>query len=87
MPTAADLNGDGFVGSADLDIVRGHWGERVTPGDLLSGDPSWDGVVDSHDLDLVRAQWGTGTMPVPEPGGVLLVLCGFMFAALRFRGR
>ena len=37
-----DLNGDGYVGSADLDIVRGHWGQTVPSGDLMHGDPSGD---------------------------------------------
>ena len=32
-----DLNGDGSVRSADLDIVRANWGQTVTPGDLASG--------------------------------------------------
>ena len=35
-----DLNDDGFVGGDDLDIVRSFWGQTVTAGDLLSGDPS-----------------------------------------------
>ena len=35
-----DLNGDGQVGSADLDIVRAAWGETVFPGTWASGDPS-----------------------------------------------
>lgn len=63
-----DLNGDGLVGSADLDLVRAHWGASVTPGDLLSGDISADGSVGSADLDIVRANWGNGPAAVPEPG-------------------
>ena len=53
-----DLNGDGMVGSADLDIVRANWGQTVSPGSLTDGDPSGDGVVGSADLDVVRANWG-----------------------------
>ncbi len=53
-----DLNGDGVVGSADLDIVRAHWGATVSPGDLTQGDATGDGTVGSADLDLVRANWG-----------------------------
>ena len=53
-----DLNGDGYVGSADLDIVRSHWNDIVPPGSLLDGDPSGDGKVGSADLDIVRANWG-----------------------------
>ena len=69
-----DLNGDGSVGSADLDIVRGHWGESVTPGDAAAGDPSGDGSVGSGDLDIVRANWGsTAAAAVPEPGCAVLL--------------
>ena len=62
-PLPGDLNGDRFVGSADLDIVRANWGATVTPGDLLHGDPSGNGIVNSADLDIVRANWGAGTQP------------------------
>ena len=53
-----DLNDDGLVSSADLDIVRSHWGETVTAGDLSMGDASGDGTVNSADLDVVRAKLG-----------------------------
>ena len=73
-----DLNGDGFVGGADLDIVRSFWGQDVTPGNKLHGDPSGDGFVGGDDLDEVRAHWGEGTPPatgtVPEPAGLMLIL-------------
>jgi|GEM_PF-1094632 len=76
-----DLNGDGFVGGDDLDIVRGFWGQNVTAGDLLEGDPSGDGFVGGDDLDIVRANWGQGAPPspnaVPEPAtfvGLLMLV-------------
>lgn len=53
-----DLNGDGLVGSDDLEIVRAHWGGLVPPARLALGDPSGDGRVGGADLDLVRANWG-----------------------------
>jgi hypothetical protein len=83
----SDLNGDGFIGENDLDIVRAHWGQTVTPGKKLHGDPSGDGFVGGADLDLVRAHWGEGTTPtfsgVPEAtslvhlwfGAIVLVFC------------
>ncbi len=58
-----DLNGDNFVGGADLDIIRSNWGNSVPPGSLAHGDPSGDGKVDSTDLDIVRANWGQGVAP------------------------
>ena len=70
-----DLDGDGFVGSSDLDIVRGAWGESVTG--AAAGDPSGDGIVGSADLDIIRANWGrTGSATaIPEPGVAILSLC------------
>ena len=69
-----DLNGDGLVGSADLDIVRANWGQEVEVGCLLCGDPSQDGVVGSADLDIVRANWGArAPAAVPEPGTWMLL--------------
>jgi hypothetical protein len=73
-----DLNADGFVGIADLNIVLGVWNTNVTPGDLLAGDPSGDGFVGIADLNVVLGNWNAGTPPtnntnIPEPGtlGVL----------------
>ena len=79
-----DLNGDGFVGSGDLDIVRAAWGQSVTGG-AAEGDPSLDGVVGSADLDIVRANWGATANPaaVPEPNVVVLLACGLMCLARR----
>ena len=71
-----DLNGDGTVGSGDLDLIRAWWGQEVTPGDTSQGDADGDGVVGSGDLDIVRANWGTSAAAVPEPGGMLLGLVG-----------
>ena len=73
-----DLNGDGFVGGDDLDIVRSFWGQTVTPGNRFQGDPSGDGYVGGDDLDEVRAHWGEGTPPasrvVPEPSSAAILL-------------
>ena len=72
-----DLNDDGFVGSADLDIVRANWGQSVDAGCLECGDPSGDGSVGSADLDIVRANWGEGSpVSVPEPLMPILVTLG-----------
>ena len=84
---AGDLNNDGYVGSADLDIVRANWGHAVSPGYLAGGDCSGDGSVGSADLDIVRANWGSGTPPaaaVPEPS-MLAVLLGCLLGIASFR--
>ena len=83
-----DLNGDGFVGSADLDIVRGAWGQSVSG--AAAGDPSGDGVVGSADLDIIRANWGatsSASAVVPEPASILMILLGTIGVfAMRKRG-
>ncbi len=77
-PIPGELNGDGWVGLDDLDIILAHWNQTVTPGDLLSGDPSGDGFVGLDDLDYVLGPWNTGTQPsgvaAPEPGSFALFL-------------
>jgi hypothetical protein len=82
-----DLNGDGYVGSADLDIVRAHWGQTVPIGDLLMGDASGDGYVGSGDLDIVRANWGGSAAAVPEPGTTALLAVGLALVGMTLRRR
>ncbi len=81
-----DLNGDGTVGSRDLDIVRANWRIAVPPGDLISGDASGDGAVGSADLDTVRACWGSLPTAVPEPSFLVLgLLSAWMLLGRRGR--
>jgi hypothetical protein len=89
---AGDLNLDGFVGIADLNIVLGVWNTNVTPGDLLAGDPSGDGFVGIADLNVVLGNWNAGIPPtggaaIPEPGMVaLLGVGGLMMLRRRCAG-
>ena len=79
-----DLNGDGFVNSGDLDIVRAHWG--LAAGSPAEGDASGDGLVGSADLDIVRGNWGrTAAAAVPEPTVAALLFAGLGLLALRRR--
>ena len=84
-----DLDGDGLVGSEDLDIIRAAWGQTVAPGDWAEGDPSGDGVVGSADLDIVRANWNASaeSNAVPEPQTLLTAFAGLLGIAMlrRFR--
>jgi hypothetical protein len=92
-PVIGDLDSDGFVGIADLNIVLGNWNQLVFPGDPLGGDPSGDGFVGIEDLNTVLGNWNAGTPPppggasvVPEPStaSVAVVVFGM---ALRTRAR
>jgi len=75
-----DLNGDGFVGINDLNIVLGNWNQNVPPADQLA-DPSGDGFVGIDDLNAVLGNWNAGTPPtesanIPEPASVSLLVLG-----------
>jgi len=71
-----DLNGDGFVGLDDLDLVLGAWNTNVNPND--PPDPSGDGFVGLDDLDIVLNNWNTGSPPsanttIPEPTSLTIL--------------
>ncbi len=77
-PLVGDLDGDGFVGITDLNIVLGAWNLSVTAGDLPAGDPSGDGFVGIEDLNTVLGNWNAGTPPppaavIPEPTTLALL--------------
>ncbi len=82
VPIIGDLDGDGFVGLDDIDIVLNNWNQFVTPGDLLAGDPSNDGFVGLADLDIILNNWNAGSpssfniagLGVPEPATAAVLL-------------
>jgi hypothetical protein len=84
-----DLNGDGFVGIDDLNIVLGGWNGGVDAGVWGMGDPSGDGFIGIEDLNAVLGNWNAGTPPpgvtVPEPA--TSVLLGGLGAVSRLRRR
>jgi autotransporter-associated beta strand protein len=57
-----DLDGDGFVGITDLNIVLGNWNQTVPPADARA-DPSGDNFVGINDLNTVLGNWNAGTPP------------------------
>ncbi len=84
-----DLDGDGFVGINDLNIVLGDWNQSIPPGNPLA-DPSGDGFVGIDDLNTVLGNWNAGTPPtgaaaVPEPTTLLLLAAGAGALGLRRR--
>ncbi len=88
-----DINGDGFVGLDDLNIVLINWNQTVTVGDESMGDLTNDGYVGLDDLDIILSNWNAGVAPppsvmaiVPEPATLsLMALTGV--AAMRRRVR
>ena len=83
-----DLDGDGFVGIDDLNIVLSNWNQNVPPGDPAA-DPSGDGFVGIDDLNTVLGNWNAGTPPppaaVPEP--VTSAFLGVGLAGMLMRRR
>jgi hypothetical protein len=79
---AGDLDGDGFVGIADLNIVLGAWNQTIPPADPAA-DPSGDNFVGIADLNVVLGNWNAGTPPsdgaaIPEPTSIALIGLGLM---------
>jgi FG-GAP repeat len=87
-----DLDGDGFVGIADLNIVLGNWNQNVPPGDPLA-DPTGDGFVGIADLNIVLGNWNAGTPPsdataaIPEPTPLTLLILGISTLLYRHNTR
>ncbi len=88
---AGDLNGDGFVGQDDLNLILSRWGQSATAGNWLLGDPSGDGFVGQDDLNAVLGNWGSGlalgaSSAVCEPNSAILC-CAAAIVGLALRCR
>ena len=82
VPILGDLNLDGFVGIADLDLMLSHWNMTVPRGDTAQGDIAGigNGYIGLDDLDILLRNWNSGAppsvndvFPVPESGSWLIV--------------
>jgi hypothetical protein len=92
-PLIGDLDGDGFVGIVDLNIVLGNWNLTIPPGHPMA-DPSGDDFVGIADLNVVLGNWNAGTPPpgapgeaanIPEPGTLGLTAISLLSLARRTR--
>ena len=82
-----DVDGDGFVGLSDLDIILASWNQSVPPGNSQA-DLTNDDYVGLDDLDIVLNNWNIGTPPVtavPEP--MVASILGFGIAGMVVRRR
>ncbi len=74
-----DLDGDGFVGINDLNLVLANWNRAAPPASIWA-DHSGDGFIGIDDLNTVLGNWNAGILPwptgLPEPGSAALLLAG-----------
>ncbi len=64
LAVPGDLDGDGFVGLGDLNIILQNWNRA---GQGVAGDTDADGFVGLGDLDVVLNNWNAGTPPLSSP--------------------
>lgn len=88
-PIEGDLDGDGYVGIGDLNIVLGSWNQTLPPADYRA-DPSGDNFVGITDLGYVLGNWNAGVPPasgvaVPEPASVAVLALGGALLGSRAR--
>ncbi len=84
---AGDLNGDGFVGISDLNVVLSNW-NQTAPAANPQADPTGDGFIGIADLNQILGNWNSGSPPItaniPEPASAIV----FLFTSLAvFRRR
>ena len=85
-----DLDGDGFVGITDLNIILANWNQDIPPGNPLA-DPSGDDFVGIEDLNTVLGNWNAGTPPtniasIPEPSTLAVLIPTLACLFSRHRG-
>ena len=85
-PVPGDTDNDGHVDETDAAALASNW---CKPGGWAQGDFNHDGIVNAADASIMAANWGTGTenetRNTPEPGSMVLLICGLV--GLMYRRR
>lgn len=91
LPIVGDVNGDGFVGITDMNVLLSNWNQTVPKGDHSMGDLAGigDGFIGLSDLNVILGNWNAGTPPasgtinIPEPGSLLMLIALLPYAGRR----
>ncbi|MEM7624553.1 MAG: hypothetical protein AAF333_02875 [Planctomycetota bacterium] len=92
---AGDLDGDGVVAQADLNLVLLNWGSGDLPDGWVATDQLTDGQISQNELNTVLLNWGAGAsgsvggtagLLIPEPGVGLLTAGVAVCLVARRRG-
>ncbi|MEZ6190394.1 MAG: SdrD B-like domain-containing protein [Phycisphaerales bacterium] len=84
-----DINGDGFVGIEDLNIVLGNWNQTFEVPNCAreTGDLNGDGFIGIVDLNVVLGNWNRGQQPMPPISqAILAAAAGPLGIATDFSG-
>ena len=80
-----DANGDGVVNAADAAVLAANW-QTQSGASWAMGDFNDDGRVDDIDATILAANWQTAAAAsVPEPGCLVLIVCGLLAFFVRRR--
>jgi hypothetical protein len=91
-PLLGDLDGDGFVGISDLNVILSNWNMQVPVGSRAHGDIAGigNGYISADDLNVLLSNWNAGTpsaqttsIQVPEPAALTIFTLGMMLVNLR----
>ncbi len=87
-PVLGDADLSGYVDDDDLSLLLGSWNQSSGWG---NGDFNDNNYVDDDDLSLLLSHWNQGVPApvgldlVPEPAGMVVLMCGWVAVSMRRR--